>query len=460
MIPEIDYRRLLDDVPLGIMILDRERRVVFYNKTLEAIIGLSADDAAGLSCFNVLRCAACLSSCRQAGSDPQSPGEPTCTESDLINRDRQRIPVRVTTAPIFDLHQQAAGFVETIEDLRPLKEHEEVTGSAYSFGPLIGKSSQMEKLFRILPVIAQSDASVLITGETGTGKDMLAEALHQASPRAKGPFVKINCGALPETLLESELFGHVKGAFTGAVENKLGRFHLAHNGTLYLTEIGDLPQPLQVKLLTFLDDKIVFPLGSNKGFEANVRVIAATHRNLEAMVKEGTFRQDLFFRLNVLRVHIPPLREREGDVRLLLDFFLNMLAQKLSHTISGYSVRALKILMAYDFPGNVRELRNIVEYGVNMCQDARLLPKHLPAYIVEAKGTPAVKAQEAEPMSATLNLESDLAATNWPATERRMIMQALVKAKGNRSRTAEILGWARSTLWRKMKQHGIDAHEI
>ena len=187
----------------------------------------------------------------------------------------------------------------------------EKTPGLLRFGQLVGKSPEMEQLYRFLPMIAQSDSSVLLTGETGTGKDLVAEAIHQGSPRAKAPFVKVNCGALPATLLESELFGHQKGAFTGAVENKPGRFRVAHNGTLFLTEIGDLPLSLQVKLLTFLDDRIVYPLGSTKGFLCDVRVIAATHRDLERMVREGTFREDLLFRLNVVRMQLPPLRERK-----------------------------------------------------------------------------------------------------------------------------------------------------
>jgi transcriptional regulator with PAS, ATPase and Fis domain len=394
-----------------------------------------------------------------------------CLETDLINRDRKIIPVRLTFAPIFNIHHQLIGYLETIEDLRLLKEYDEKASHAYSFGDILGKSYQMEKLFRILPVIAQSDSSVLITGETGTGKDMLAESLHQASDRAKGPFVKINCGALPETLLESELFGHTKGAFTGAVENKQGRFHLAHTGTLYLTEIGDLPLPLQVKLLTFLDDRVVYPLGSTKGFAADVRIMAATHRDLEQMVRQGRFRQDLFFRLNVLQLHVPPLREREGDVRLLLDYFLNLFNQKLQRAISGYSTRALKILLAYDYPGNVRELRNIVEYAVNICQDSKIFPAHLPAYLVEsrpAEGRPEPNSsQQASPPEYQPNPAQSPAQipaavpeeANWPRAEKRIIMDALHKAKGNRSRAAALIGWSRSTLWRKMKLYGIDTHD-
>ena len=315
----IDYFRLLDDVPLGLLLMDCQRRVTFCNRPAATLIGMSAQETVGLHCRNVMRGRACISKCPAA--NPQDLTETVCFESDILNRDRKLVPVRITLSPMRDVKGRTIGVVETVEDLRLLKEYNENARQAYSFGRIVGQSAKMQKLFSIMPVIAQSDSSVLITGETGTGKDMLAEAVHQESGRAKGPFVKINCGALPETLLESELFGHTKGAFTGAVEKKLGRFHLAHNGTLYLTEIGDLPLPLQVKLLTFLDDKVVYPLGSTKGFAADVRIIAATHRDLEKMVREGSFRQDLFFRLNVLRLSIPPLREREGDIRLLLDHF-------------------------------------------------------------------------------------------------------------------------------------------
>jgi transcriptional regulator with PAS, ATPase and Fis domain len=319
----------------------------------------------------------------------------------------------------------------------------------------------MTKLFQTIPLVAQNDSAVLITGETGTGKDMLAEAIHQASNRAKGPFVKINCGALPETLLESELFGHQKGAFTGAVENKPGRFRLAHNGTLYLTEVGDLPLALQVKLLTFLDDKVVYPLGSTKGFQANVRVITATHRNLDMMVKERMFRKDLMFRLNVVRLHLPPLRKRGDDVRLILDHFLNIFASRFRKDVKNISKKALQILLDYSFPGNVRELRNVVEYAVNICPKGQIQPMHLPAYLMDAKSQSALSPfGEAEPSEwsappITSNIEKSDHKT-WASMERDIIMEALVKAGGRRNKAAAILGWGRSTLWRKMKQYKIN----
>jgi two-component system, NtrC family, response regulator AtoC len=331
-------------------------------------------------------------------------------------------------------------------------------------------------------MIAQSDSSVLLTGETGTGKDLVAEAIHQGSPRAKGPFIKVNCGALPATLLESELFGHQKGAFTGAVENKPGRFRLAHNGTLYLTEIGDLPLPLQVKLLTFLDDRVVYPLGSTKGFLCDVRVIAATHRDLERMVREGTFREDLLFRLNVVRLRLPPLRERRDDVQLLLDHFLHTFIGKFKKPIKGFSGNASRILLTYDYPGNVRELKNIVEYAVNVCQEDQIRSDHLPTYIVNPlqpesdkvepapapfelsglRGNVGDSAQDSAAkerqliLDAILNSRGERKEEAWPVIERRMILDAIVKAKGHRGDAAVILGWSRGKLYRKLKQHDIE----
>jgi len=446
---------LLDEVPLGIAILGRNRRVVLMNRALEGLTGFLQQDAVGISCAHILRSDICVTKCPLL--DMKKDTGTVCMEGDIINRDRLKIPVRVTFAPIRNPEGGIVGFIEAVEDIRHLRSMEKRMGQPYGFGGLIGRSQKMERIFQILPVIAQSDSSVLITGETGTGKDFVAEAIHQASQRAKDQFIKVNCGALPETLLESELFGHQKGAFTGAVENKPGRFRLAHNGTLYLTEIGDLPLSLQVKLLTFLDDKVVYPLGSTKGFQVNVRVIAATHRNLERMVREGRFREDLLFRLNVVRLLLPPLRERGDDVRLLLDHFLNTYVTQFKKPIKGFSGKALKILLDYPYPGNVRELRNIIEYALNICQEDLIHPRHLPAYITEPRFNEEEEVEKMTSLSSTpvQHQGEESGNMDWSSVERKMIMDALVKAKGRRSKAAQLLGWGRSTLWRKMKQYGV-----
>ena len=425
----IELPSLIDEIPLGIVVLDTQRRIVLINRAFEALSGFSLEDARGILCFHIMRSKLCIQKCPLKQMDSNS--ESILVESDMINKERELIPVLINLSPLKDTEGHLTGFLETVEDLRPLKEVDDKTPQAYAFRHLIGKSPEMTRIFQTLPLLAQSDSAILITGETGTGKDLLAEAIHQASNRAKGPFVKVNCGALPETLLESELFGHRKGAFTGAVENKPGRFRLAHNGTLYLTEIGDLYLPLQVKLLTFLDDKVVYPLGSTKGFQADVRVITATHRNLDLMVKERKFREDLMFRLNVVRLHLPPLRERGDDIRLILDHFINMFSERFRKEIHGLSNRALKMLMDYPFPGNVRELRNIIEYAVNICPKGQIQFTHLPAYLSETKHhydrttSKSDEAQEWKAPFVTPDSEQSSQKT-WASLERNMIIEALI----------------------------------
>ncbi len=327
----------------------------------------------------------------------------------------------------------------------------------------MGSSSEIQRIFQILPVIASTDSSVLITGQTGTGKDLVAETIHQLSDRAKGPFIKVNCGALPEALLESELFGYEKGAFTGAVTSKPGRFRMAHNGTLYLTEIGDLPLSLQVKLLSFLDDKTVHPLGSSRVYTVDVRVIAATHRNLDEMVKKEKFRQDLLFRLNVIRLHLPPLVQRGADVRILLDHFLKLFCARFNKTLKGFSPDAHKILLDYFYPGNVRELRNIVEYAVNFCDGRVIEARHLPQYLTvpiphEQKGISERLDHNGENnllFSDAADRAAPAGALDWADLEKKLILEAMTKARGRKGKAAAILGWGRSTLWRKMKKFGM-----
>ncbi|KPA15777.1 PAS modulated sigma54 specific transcriptional regulator, Fis family [Candidatus Magnetomorum sp. HK-1] len=454
----IELSSLMDEIPLGIIVFDNQRRIVLINRAFEALCGFSMEHARGIPCFHVMRSKMCIQKCPLI--DMGSSSESISIETDIINKDRQLIPVLINLSPIRDDHNNLLGFLETVEDLRSLKEIDSKTPHPYAFHNLIGKSPQMIQLFQRLPLLAQSDSAILITGETGTGKDMLAEAIHHSSNRAKGPFVKVNCGALPETLLESELFGHQKGAFTGAIENKPGRFRLAHNGTLFLTEIGDLPLSLQVKLLTFLDDKIVYPLGSTKGFQADVRVIAATHRNLNLMVKEKKFRKDLMFRLNVVRLHLPPLRKRGEDIRLIMDHFIHFFALRFKKEISGPSKESLRILKDYHYPGNVRELRNCIEYAVNICPSGKIQLSHLPSYLAETNfHEDEFKLETEDVHKWSLNGKSNIDKNEqktWASLEREMIIDALINAKGRRNKAAEILGWGRSTLWRKIKQYNID----
>jgi transcriptional regulator with PAS, ATPase and Fis domain len=447
---------MLDELPLGVAILDPQGTLLLVNKTYETLTGVDRSRVLGLKCLHSLRCDFCMTDCplmtgwKKMGA--------VGVEANIVSRDRSKVLVRLTVAPLLNEGGDLRGVVETITS-RTTHSLNSVATGVFGLGDLVGRSPQIEKIFTMVPSIAQTDSSVLITGETGTGKDLLAEEIHNASARSDGPFVKVNCGALPDTLLESELFGHTKGAFTGADHNKPGRFRMAHGGTLFLTEIGDLPLPLQVKLLSFLDDKVVYPLGSTKGFHTDVRVIVATHRDLEAMVGLKQFRQDLLYRLNVIRLHLPPLRDRGEDIFLLQDHFLKMLQTRFGKKVEGFSDNAKALLQAYPYPGNVRELRNLIEYAVNFCDGKLIRTRHLPGYLLQPAPVPGAPQPEntAPDMPPPAPAAGPAAAQpqNWNDMQRAMILDALVKSGGRKQQAAAILGWGRSTLWRKMKQHGI-----
>lgn len=460
----IELRKIMDELPLGIVFIDLNRRILQMNRQFEVLTGFSGEKVVGLPCWDVMRCDQCVGHC--LAKDAQAKQVPVTRNCDIINRERKKFEVKVTSIPVYDSQGILYGFMETVTEMERPEEDKDSIGAQIELGSFIGRSAQLDRVLRVVPVVAQTDSSVLITGETGTGKDLLAEIIHKNSERSGGPFIKINCGSLPETLLESELFGHTKGAFTGAVSDKMGRFRLAHNGTVFLTEIGDLPLALQVKLLTFLDDKIVHPLGSTKGYPTDVRVIAATNCNLEQMVREGAFRQDLLYRLNVVRLHLPPLRDRAGDTPLLIDHFQKYFSSRFDKPRVQFGDRARSFLLEYAYPGNVRELRNIVEYAVNVSSGDRINISELPAYLFEE----AAQGAEPEPMPAPMQqkpqepVPDDVQSVavpaspgeKWPEVERRLIMATLVACRGRKCEAAKRLGWSRSTLWRKMKQHGVE----
>ena len=453
---------VIDCIPVGVAVMDPKLRLQAINRALEAMTGFSREEAIGVGCSHIIRNNLCTQQCpaKQALEHDRT----VHLEGNIINRERQKIPVMVHASLLKDDEGQPLGVIETIEDISLLRELDKKTQITHDFSDLVGHSPKMQKLLNILPIISQTDSSVLITGETGTGKDLIASVIHRLSPRAPGPFIKINCGALPENLLESELFGHTRGAFTGAVRDKPGRFRLADGGTLYLTEIGDLPLTLQVKLLTFLDDKEIIPLGGTRSARADVRLIAATHRDLQAMVRQGNFREDLLFRLNVVRLEVPPLRERQGDIRLLMEYFLNKFNRQFQKKIKGFTPEVIEILKHYPYPGNVRELGNMVEYATNVCHETIIKPEHLPDYLGspwDQPVQPEVRVTVGEGETST-SLEEQMRGEraadnglNWREMERRMISEALLKSRGNRTKAAKLLGWGRSTLWRKMKQHNL-----
>jgi len=289
--------------------------------------------------------------------------------------------------------------------------------------------------------IATSNATVLIQGESGTGKELFANALHELSPRKDKPFIKVNCGALPETLLESELFGYKRGAFTDAKKDKPGRFQLAEGGTIFLDEIGEISKNIQVKLLRVLEKKEYEPLGSVQTEKANVRIIVATNRNLRALEQSGDFREDLYYRLNVITLNIPPLRERKEDIPLLIEHFMESFNQTVYGKINGITTQAMKLLLNHGYPGNVRELENIIEHAFILCRENYIAPKHLPDCLTDRFPSPAVKGKKLEEL-----------VDNF---EKQLIEETLKQYGGNIERIAEELGVHRSTLWRKMKKNNI-----
>lgn len=453
---------LLDGIPHGIAILGTDLCILKMNRFLEAMTGYFSGEAKGVYGEFILRTN--LGSKNQICAEVLKNGESRSVEGNIINRWRKKIPIHFTLSRLHDGEGKPSGVLIVLEDSSVVKVEKMSNQEQSIRTQIIGHSSQMEKVFELMSVLARTDASVLITGETGTGKDLIAEALHKSSQRARQPFIKVNCGALPEALLESELFGHVKGAFTGAVTETVGMFRLAHKGTIFLTEIGDLSLPLQVKLLSVLDDQEFFPVGGSKKVKVDVRIIAATHRSLRDEVQQGRFREDLFYRLNVLNLHTPPLRERDGDIRLLLDHFLRQFSTKLGRDVTDFSPEAIDVLTRYAYPGNVRELRNIAEYAANICQGRVVELKDLPLYLFRKEASPvsssapsimnSVPPPKEEPVEVSVPVTTvNSTAGGWTEMEKEMILDALRRSGGNRSKASEILGWGRTTLWRKLKKY-------
>lgn len=386
-----DLARVLCALPFGVAAMDGQRRTLFMNPALEKITGYATAEVAGVPCRHVLRGSFCLHQCPCLGAEGglglggaplcHAPGE--SREGTLINRHRRKVPVRLTSVGVRDEAGEFLCTLDVIEDLSALKDLEARLSRSAGPGQMIGRSAVMEHLLRIMPAVAQSDATVLLTGESGTGKDLLAEALHRASPRARESFVRVNATPMPEALLDAELFGQAPSAEQGGEGQapKPGKFQLAQNGTLYLSEIADMPLAQQGRLLRLLDEKAVTPAGGERPMRLNVRVVAATGRDPEELVAAGLLREDLFHRLNAVRLHLPPVRERGEDVQFLLTHFLAIYAAKFRKNVQGFSPEALSLLSNYDFPGNVRELRNMVEYAVMVCPGELVTPDHLPPHL-------------------------------------------------------------------------------
>ncbi len=429
---------IIDSISDGVLAVDTTMRITFFNDAAEKITGLKKKDAIGEKCYDVLRTDVCDSACalRQTFE----------TEKPVINyyicstrTDGKRVPISVSTALLRDHEGNVVGGVETFRDLSQVEALRKELEKGYTYADMIGRSPQMQELFELIPVVAGSDVTVLIEGESGTGKELVARAVHNTSRRREKPLISVNCGALPETLLESELFGYKAGAFTDAKKDKAGRFALAEQGTLFLDEIGEISPALQVKLLRVLEERVYEPLGSTKSVEADVRIIASTNRNLREQMQSGEFRKDLYFRLNVFCIRLPPLRERRMDIPLLIDHFIGRFNHIYNKDVSGITPPTLEILMNHHLPGNVRELENIIEHSFILCPGGVIRPEYLPEYLQEKQAIPAI----------------EIAGT-MKEMESLFILAALKRNHWNRKNTAAELGIDTSTLYRKIKKLGLN----
>jgi PAS domain S-box-containing protein len=431
---------ILDSINEGVFTVNRNWRITSFNRAAENITRVKRSEAMGRLCSEVFRANICEGTC--ALKRTFTTGQPTVNATArIVTEDGVQIPIRISTALLKDNRGNVVGGVETFQDLTQVEQLRKELEARYTCEDIVGRSRAMTKLFDVLPKIAESDSTVLIEGESGTGKELFARAVHNLSPRKKRPFLAVNCAALPDTLLESELFGYKAGAFTGATKDKPGRFTLADRGTLFLDEIGDISPAMQVRLLRVLQDKRIEPLGAVKPREVDVRVVAATHRNLSERVKAGKFRSDLYYRICVVQMKLPSLRERRPDVPALVDHMVAKFNRLKGKDIFGVSEEVMERLMHYDYPGNVRELENIIEHAFVLCRNGFLCLQHLPPELFpEGAGRDSGK-------RADMTLQ---------AMERTMIAEALWRCGGNRKKTAEKLGIDYTTLYRKILRFGIE----
>lgn len=430
---------ILDSIADGVFTVNADWRITSFNRAAEKITGVSRKEAIGQLCKDVLKADICEKSCCLRKT--MKTGEPIVDKKIyIINAEGHRLTVSISTALLRNKKGALLGAVETFRDISIEEDLRKAINEKYSFEDILSKNHRMRQLFDILPDVAASASTILIEGESGTGKEMVARAIHNLSPRKKQPFVAVNCGALPDTLLESELFGYKAGAFTDAKKDKPGRFKTAENGTLFLDEIGDVSPSVQVKLLRVLQEKIYEPLGSTQSIEHNVRIITATNKNLEELVRERHFREDLFYRINVFKINLPPLRERMEDIPLLIDHYIARFNAIQKKNISGISEEAMSLLMSYTYPGNIRELANIIERAFILCKTDFIEKKHLPEMLSLQKSPTDCGNQGSLQEVQTNYLLGLLRQNNW-----------------NRPKTAKQMGIHKSTLYRKLKALGIES---
>ncbi len=437
------------------MIVDTAGTIVAVNPAMERLTGYSREELLGQPC-TILNCDRCR------GFTPHDPGR-QCTifkeggghriRCVLTRKDGSTLPFHKNAAILRDETGRVLGAVETITDLSEISARDRVISRLRrelhrhdGFHGLVGRSPAMLHLFQLLTSAAASEAPVILYGESGVGKELAAAALHKLSPRAKGPFIRVNSAALHESLLESELFGHVKGAFTGADRTRLGRFEAAHRGSIFLDEIGDLPSATQAKLLRVLQEKIIEKVGDHRPIAVDVRIITATNQDLQVLMEQGRFREDLFYRINVIPIHLPPLRERREDIPLLVEHFLERTAAKTQKPITGLSREALELFLHYHWPGNVRELINVMDYAFVLCPEGLILPAHLPGPLTGQGPAPSRPRRPETPGPQRVSREE--------------LLHALQAAQGKKAKAAAILGVSRVTLWKWLKEHEVQVETV
>jgi len=431
------FQVILDSIADGVFTVDNDWLVTFFNRAAEAITGIRRGEAIGRPCSEVFHANVCESAC--VLRETMETGKPIINKSIyIVATDGRRIPISISTALLKNEKGEVIGGVETFRDLSLVEELQKELERRHSCEDMISRNHEMQRIFGILPDVAQSGSTVLIDGPSGSGKELLARAVHTLSPRGKKRLVVVNSGALPDTLLESELFGYKAGAFTDAKKDKPGRIALAEGGTLFLDEIGDMSAASQVKLLRVLQEREYEPLGGSTPVKADVRVIAATNRDLGALVKEGAFREDLYYRLNVVRLTLPPLAERKEDIPLLVEHFVRHFEALRNKGITGVSDETLAVLMRHDWPGNIRELENAIEHAFVLCRRGDIQIVHLPGHLVPESTARFITPRTLQEM------------------EAEFIKEALIRNRGRRMATAAELGIDKGTLRRKVEKFGID----
>jgi len=435
---------ILESISDGVFTVDSSWRITSFNKAAERITGIPRMKAIGRRCFEVFRSNMCGKNC--ALQKTMESNVPIIDRSaSIINSAGDKVPISISTALLRNRSNEVIGGAETFRDLSIVEKLRQEVEGRVKIGEMVTRSHAMNKIIEILPQVAASDSTVLIQGETGTGKELLARAIHNLSDRSKKPFIAINCGALPDTLLESELFGYKAGAFTGANKDKIGRFGLAEGGTLLLDEIAEVSQALQVKLLRVLQERSYEQLGGTETMKTDVRVIAACNRQLTNLIKNGKFRQDLYYRINVMKLQLPTLMDRKEDIPLLIEHFINRFNGTQDKTIKGVDQETMALLMNHDYPGNIRELENIIEHAFVLCSGGYITTKCIPE---ETRKHKYVE-MKAMGMEKAVN-----------AVESQAIIEALKRNNYNRTAAAKELGIHKSTFFRKIKNLGISLPHI